>query len=63
MTIEAHTIGGGSNIKTATHYCSERPLGRDHEYKESYTNPDDKGLSLHWYAIEMHTGSRVEEAH
>ena len=30
--------------------------------KESYTNPDDKGLSLHWYAIEMHTGSRVEEA-
>ena len=30
---------------------------------ESYANPDDKGLSLHWYAIEMYTGSRVEEAH
>ena len=31
--------------------------------KESYSSPDDKGLSLHWYAIEMYTGSRVEEAH
>ena len=33
------------------------------EEKESYTNPDDKGLSLHWYAIETYTGSRGEEAH
>ena len=31
--------------------------------KESYTNPDDKVLSLHWYTIETYSGSRVEEAH
>ena len=36
---------------------------RDPVEKESCTNPDDKGLSLHWYAIEMNTGSRFEEAH
>ena len=31
--------------------------------KESYIIPDDKGLSLHWYAIETCTGCMVQEAH
>ena len=58
MTMKALTIGCGHDIKQ----MHTAALG-DPVKKESYTNPDDKELSLHWYAIEMYTGSRVEEAH
>ena len=55
-----HTIGCLPSLYTAAHYCSER-LSRVSLWvetpwepcmKESYINPDDKGLSLFWYAIE-----------
>ena len=45
------------------HCYSGRALGRDPLEEGGCTDPDDKGLGLHWYAIDMYTGSRVEEAH
>ena len=63
MTMKALTIGCEHNIKQMHTAALRGPLGRDPVKKESYTNPDDKWLSLHWYTIEMYTGSRVEETH
>ena len=54
-----HTIGCLPSIYTAAQYCSGRlsrvslwvGTPRKPCMKESYTSPDDKGLSLFWYAI------------
>ena len=63
MTMKALTIGCEHDIKQMHTAALRDPWVETLWKKESYTNPDDKGLSLHWYAIEMYTGSRVEEAH
>ena len=63
MTMKALTIGCEHYIKQMHTAALRDPRVETLDKKESCTNPDDKGLSLHWYAIETYTGSRVEEAH
>ena len=60
----------GESLSNSKNYCSVfekiskiNDVKQNEKHPFTYTNPDDKGLSLHWYAIEMYTGSRVEEAH
>ena len=63
MTMKALTIGYELYIKQMHTVALWDPWVETLLKKESYTNPDDKGLSLHWYAIKTYTCSRVEEAH